>query len=207
MSLKKNIKFILIKLGLYKPKLISPPFFTKDYFKNSSYVIGDYSYGKPNIRFPHPDSNLRIGKFCSISSGVNIFLGGNHRVDWVTTYPFNDISFFSEHCNNLKGHPSTKGDVNIGNDVWIGFGATIMSGVTIGNGSVIAANSLLTKDVGPYQIWGGNPARLIKKRFTDREIEYLNKMAWWDWDIDKVIALSPKLCSENLNHFIEKNNE
>lgn len=207
MSFKKNIKFILIKLGLFKPKLISPPFFTKNYFRNTSYVIGDYSYGKPNVRFPHPDSNLIIGNFCSISSDVNIFLGGNHRIDWVSTYPFNDIPDFSEHCKDLKGHPSTKGNVIIGNDVWIGFGATIMSGVTLGNGSVIAARSVITKNVGPYEIWAGNPAKFIKKRFSDSEIEYLNELAWWDWDIKKIIAVSPKLCSDNLNHFIETNNE
>lgn len=129
-------------------------------------------------------AQLKIGNFCSIASNITVLLGGNHRTDWVTTYPFG-------HCKNfpdvapVKGHPKTNGNVVIGNDVWIGSGATIMSGVTIGDGAVIAANSHVVKDVAPYSIVGGNPAKHIKFRFTEEQIKSLLQIQWWNWDNKK----------------------
>jgi acetyltransferase-like isoleucine patch superfamily enzyme len=138
---------------------------------------------------------MKIGAFCSISDGVTIFLGGNHRTDWVTTYPF---SVLRESAKDLVGHPATKGDVVIGNDVWIAYGATILSGVEIGNGAVIGAQAVVTKSVLPYSIVAGNPARHIKFRFAEHEIEILQSLAWWDWPEDKLDKAMPLLLSENI---------
>src|SRR6476620_7930238 len=176
--------------GKIKNRLGTPPavepFYTKDIFAGKKFSIGDYSYGKPKVLYQNDEANLIIGKFCSISSDVVIFLGGNHRTEWITTYPFNALNDDFPEAKHIKGHPATKGDVVIGNDVWIGRDVTIMSGITIGNGAVIAAGSVVTKNVGAYEIWGGNPAKLIKKRFTDQQITKLQEMQWWNWDIAKI---------------------
>lgn len=174
------------------------PFFTKDIFIGEQYHIGDYTYGNPKVLFDSSGAHLKIGKFCSISVGVEIFLGGNHRIDWISTYPFNSLPKYFPEGNKIKGHPATNGDVIIGNDVWIGKNATIMSGVTIGDGAVIAANAVVVKDIGDYEVWGGNPARLIKKRFDEPTIQKLKAARWWDWQIDKIKNNIDKLCSNEL---------
>jgi acetyltransferase-like isoleucine patch superfamily enzyme len=135
---------------------------------NSQVEIGRYTYGtkKMGVRQWREGASLKIGAFCSVSGQLIIYLGGNHRVDWGTTYPFGHIFVGAFGGRGLVGHPHTNGDVIIGNDVWLGMNVTIMSGVEIGDGAVIAANSTVTRSVGPYEIWGGNPARLIKPRLT-----------------------------------------
>jgi len=149
----------------------------------ASYSIGKFSFGYPKVKPWGENASLKIGCFCSIALGVNIILSGEHRVDWVTTYPFNKILHEYKYS---EGHPVTKGDIIIGNDVWIGMNATILSGVTIGDGAVIGANSLLTKEVEPYMIIGGNPAIPIRKRFDQQTIDRLLRIKWWDWDIEKI---------------------
>ena len=139
------------------------------------YSIGRETYGTPVIRSLGEGSTLKIGAFCSISSGVQIFLGGEHRTDWVTTYPFNILW---KAANTITGHPGTKGDVMIGNDVWIGAEALILSGVNIGDGAAIAARSVVTRDIPAYAIAGGNPARMIRKRFDEETIERLLCVRW-----------------------------
>jgi acetyltransferase-like isoleucine patch superfamily enzyme len=123
------------------------------------------------------DAQLIFGKYCSIASGCTFFLGGNHIYERTSTWLHDDIK--------EKGITSN-GNITIGNDVWVGFGVTIMSGVTIGDGVVIAANANIVKDIEPYSIIGGNPAKLIKKRFSDEDIEFLLKLRWWDWTPDKI---------------------
>jgi acetyltransferase-like isoleucine patch superfamily enzyme len=174
------------------------PFFTKDILVGAPYHIGDYTYGTPKVLFDKSGAHLTIGKFCSISVGVEIFLGGNHRIDWISTYPFNSLPKYFPEGSSIQGHPATKGAVTIGNDVWIGKNATIMSGITIGDGVVIAANAVVVRDIGDYEVWGGNPARFIKKRFDDATIEKLKAEKWWDWDIDKIKSNLDKLCSNEL---------
>lgn len=156
--------------------------------------VGDFSYGKPDIKHWGENSSLFIGKFCSIAEQVTIFLGGEHRTDWVTTYPFN--YFLAEHAAN-RGHPKTKGDVVIGNDVWIGMGATILSGVRIGDGAVIGARALVSKDVPPYAIVAGNPAKVIRRRFADGVINRLLEIRWWDWPIPQIEAAIPLLLASD----------
>jgi acetyltransferase-like isoleucine patch superfamily enzyme len=165
--------------------------------------FGKYTYGAPNIHWKNENAKLVVGKFCSIASGVNIYLGGNHRADRVTTYPFGHINQDKFTDFNGEGHPSTKGNVIIGNDVWVGSNVTIMSGVTIGDGAVIANNSHVVKHVEPYSMVGGNPAKLIKYRFTKEQIEKLLEIKWWDWDDDKINKYTPLLCNNNIDDFIK----
>jgi virginiamycin A acetyltransferase len=147
---------------------------------------------------------LEIGKFCSIGGGVTIILGAGHRTDWITTYPF---SYIFKEFKNVKGLPATKGGVFIGNDVWIGKGATILSGVHIGDGAVVGTNSVVTKDVEPYTIVAGNPAKIIRKRFSQETINKLLEIKWWDWDLKKIKDNVPFLLSNKMDEFIDSNSK
>lgn len=175
----------------------------------SKYSIGEFSYGTPKVLNPGTKSTLKIGRFCSISKNVVILLAGEHRSDWITTYPFNthyrarDI-FFNE-SQHFEGGPNTKGDVIIGNDVWIGINAMILSGVEIGDGAVIGASSVVAKDVPPYAIVAGNPARIIRMRFDDDIIEKLLKIRWWNWDLQRIKENMPLLLSNDVEEFVNKN--
>ena len=164
---------------------------------NSLVFVGRYTYGFENISIKQwgEGATLKIGSFCSIAGNIRVFLGGNHRTNWITTYPFGHVFADELGGQHIVGHPSTKGDVDIGDDVWIGEAVTIMSGVTIGNGSVLAANSTVTKDVAPYQVVGGNPARLIKERFDDELIALLNELRWWDLDVSQIKEITEVLSS------------
>jgi acetyltransferase-like isoleucine patch superfamily enzyme len=164
--------------------------------------FGKYTYGEPIILWSNKNAKLSIGNYCSIAGGVIIYLGGNHRTDWVTTYPFGHRHKEVFNTFDGKGHPGTGGDVTIGNDVWIGSNTTIMSGTTIGDGVVIANNSHVVKDAEPYSLIGGNPARLIKYRFTNKQIEQLLEIKWWNWEDDKVNAHAPLLCNPDIDEFI-----
>jgi acetyltransferase-like isoleucine patch superfamily enzyme len=160
--------------------------------------VGRFTYGFENISIKEwgEGAALTIGSFCSIASSITIFLGGNHRLDWITTFPFGHI--FQEELAgaDIQGHPATKGDVIIGNDVWIGHGTTIMSGVSIGSGAVIAANSNVVKDVMPYQIVGGNPAKVIKNRFCDEITELLLALEWWSFPVEVIKQINKDLSAE-----------
>ena len=135
--------------------------------------IGDHTYGNPRVLSWGEGTSLTIGKYCSISSNLIIFLGGEHRVDWISTYPFPTVW---EDAKGIPGHPSTKGDVIIGNDVWIGYGVTILSGVNIGDGVAIGACSVVIKDIPPYAIVAGNLCRIVKYRFDKETIKKLLKI-------------------------------
>jgi acetyltransferase-like isoleucine patch superfamily enzyme len=139
--------------------------------------FGKYSHGEPTILFESSGAKLHIGKFCLIADNVQIFLGGNHNINWITTYPFGHINKKTFNLFNGDGYPSTKGNVYIGNDVWIGNNTTIMSGIKIGDGAVIAANSHVVNDVEPYSLVEGNPAKHIKYRFTKEQISIALKQA------------------------------
>ena len=175
---------------------------TKDHPEYAGHAIGDHTYGTPQILSWGEGASLRIGKFCSIAQDVVILLGGEHRTDWVSTYPFN---MFFDDVRKVPGHPKTKGDVTIGNDVWIGARAMILSGVTIGDGAVIGAASVVTTDVAPYSIVAGNPARLIRKRFDEPTVERLLKLRWWDWSLDRIKKNLPLLFSDRTHDLIDQN--
>ena len=164
--------------------------------------VGKYTYGYPNVLWQNNDAKLVIGNFCSIAGNVNVYLGGNHRTDWVTTFPFGHIHQNVFNKYNGEGHPSTKGDVIIGNDVWIAANVTIMPGVTIGDGAVIANNSHVVKNVEPYSLVGGNPATLIKYRFSQEQIQHLLRIKWWYWDDAKINEFAHLMCNTNIDQFI-----
>lgn len=167
-------------------------------------TVGKYTYGDwKTHRYVANNSDLVIGNFCSIGKNVNIYLGGNHHLDWVTTYPFGHIHNNVFNTFDGSDHPTSKGDVTIGNDVWIGDNSVIMSGVKIGDGAVIANNSHIVKDVEPYSLVGGNPAKFIKYRFSKDQIEKLLFIKWWDWDDDKINKYCPLLCNKKIDEFIE----
>lgn len=170
--------------------------------KYTNYSIGRFTYGEPLVLEWGEGATLNIGSFCSIAPNVTILLGGNHRGDWVTTFPFNIIF---DDFKDISGHPATRGNVIIGNDVWIGIDALILSGISIGDGAIIAARSVVTKDVEPYTVVGGNPARKIKTRFSDETIENLLKIKWWDWDIEKIKNNVPLLLSRDIHKFLDTN--
>ena len=153
------------------------------------FPVGRGTYGEPAVLQWGEDASLRIGAFCSIGRGVTIILDGDHRIDWVTTYPF---MRFRDSARGIEGHPRSRGAVVIENDVWIGYGATILSGVRLGNGAVVGACSVVTRDVPPYGIVAGNPAKLLRRRFPDETVRLLERLAWWDWpdaDLDRAMPL------------------
>jgi chloramphenicol O-acetyltransferase type B len=164
------------------------------------YAIGRESYGHPEVHVFDKETTLRIGAFCSISTEVHIFLGGDHRIDWVTTFPF---SVLWEKGKHFSGYPKTKGDVIIGNDVWVGYQAVIMSGVCIGDGAVVGAYAVVTKDVPPYGVVAGNPARLVKKRFDEETIRRLLQVKWWEWDDQKIERFLPLFLNTDINAFLQ----
>ncbi len=197
--MKTSSLYVKIKNRLIKGK--QSPFFTKDVLAGRGYKIGDYTYGRPKVLHWGEDVILEIGKFCSIADDVTFFLGGNHRVDWVSTYPFNVLHQYFSNGKNISGHPASKGNIIIGNDVWIGNGASIMSGVKIGDGAVIGARSVVAKDVKPYEIVVGNPAKSIKMRFDDDTIKRLLELKWWDFSIDEINQIVPLLMTDPISFF------
>jgi acetyltransferase-like isoleucine patch superfamily enzyme len=178
------------------------------------HLTGRHSYGIEHIKIRswREGAHLFIGGFCSIADNQTIFLGGNHRADWTTTFPFGHIfnEKFPAGQINGHGHPATKGHVIIENDVWIGSGCTIMSGIRIGTGSILAAQSVVTKDVEPYTVVGGNPAKPIKRRFADHIIERLLEIQWWnrsDEEINEIVPLlQMPLTEEILEEIVAKLN-
>ena len=170
----------------------------RDKVGQSPVTIGRFTYGMEHlsVREWGDGAALDVGGFCSIASSVTIFLGGNHRVDWTTTYPFGHLYPDELGGKGIKGHPATNGDVVIGNDVWIGHGATIMSGVTIGDGAVIAANAQVVKDVAPYEIVGGNPAKHLKFRFDEPIRAALLRLQWWTLPEEDIRQIAETLSAE-----------
>ena len=169
--------------------------------KSGAVTVSRHSYGKPSVYWYKNDAKLFIGNFTSIAKNVSIHLGGIHPLDWVSTFPFRIIWDLPGAYQD--GTPATKGDIKIGSDVWIGFGVTIVSGITIGDGAALLPHSMITKDVPPYAVVGGNPAKVIKKRFPDDIIEELLKIKWWNWDDEKINKFTPLLCNENIDDFIK----
>ncbi len=188
--------------------------FLKNVVKNPNIIVGDYTYYddfenvenfEKNVKyhFDFIDDKLIIGKFCMIASDVKFIMNGaNHLTDSLSTYPFAIFGNGWENAMDGKSYPK-KGNINIGNDVWIGYNATIMAGVTIGDGAIIATNSTVIKDVEPYSIVGGNPAKEIKKRFSKETITKLLETQWWNWDIEKITRNIQNLTDSEIENLIE----
>lgn len=175
--------------------------YLKDAIKNPNIMVGEYTmyndfrddptlFEQNNVLYHYPinDDKLMIGKFCSIACGAKfLFNSANHTMNSLSTYPF--PLFFDEWGLDRKDVASSwdhKGDIVIGNDVWIGYEAVVMAGVTIGDGAIIGTRAVVTKDVPPYMVVGGIPARPIKKRFSEETIEKLLDLQWWDWPREKL---------------------
>lgn len=164
----------------------------------SKYNIGDWTYGSPTIKDYQNGSMLTIGRYCSIAQDVTFVIGGEHAKDWVTTYPFGAVWPETSHLP----HPvNTKGDTVVGNDVWIGTEALILSGVYIGDGAIIGAGSVVTKDVPPYAVVGGTPAKIIRYRVPEHLIPKLLKISWWNWTEEKILAAMPLILSNDIEKF------
>jgi virginiamycin A acetyltransferase len=172
--------------------------FIKNTVTNPNIVIGDYTYYddpedsenfERNVlyHFPFIGDKLIIGKFCAIARGVQFIMNGaNHKISGFSSYPFGIFGNGWEKAIPQISDLPYKSDTVIGNDVWIGYESVIMPGVQIGDGAIIAAKSVVVKDVAPYTIVGGNPAKLIRERFAPEIIDSLRKIAWWNWDIEKI---------------------
>lgn len=162
---------------------------------------GKCTYGLDAIKivsFPGKATYLRIGSYCSIAANVTVLLGGEHRTDWLTTFPFGHIHQEMYPAGEIHGssqHPASKGDVIIENDVWIGYGATILS-VVLGSGCCIGAQSVISKSIPPYAIAAGNPARVVRYRFSQDIIDYLLDLEWWCMSDELINRLVPLLQSQ-----------
>lgn len=192
------------KLGrklIGKPKLSKPEQSQLKFReKYPGYSMGVHSYGLPIVHDWNEGTTLRIGKYCSIAKNVQIFLGGNHRTDWISTYPF--PAFFAA-AKGIENYGFSKGDVIIGSDVWLGRNCTILSGVTIGHGAVVGAASVVTKNVEAYSIVGGNPAKHLHWRFDEPTRKALLETAWWDWPEEDIWQVMDKFCSDDIANFID----
>ena len=165
---------------------------------NQEITLGKYSYGTVHRR--GHGNKVVIGAFVSIGENT-IFDGGmSHNPKLITTFPFNCVWSGLSH---LTGHPVLRGDITIGNDCYIGQNSIIMSGVTVGDGGVVGAMSFVTKNIPPYEIWGGVPAKFIKKRFTDEQINKLLELKWWDFEDSEIEKIAPMLMSENIEELFE----
>jgi acetyltransferase-like isoleucine patch superfamily enzyme len=163
-------------------------------------TVGLGTYGQPAvIAFKGEKTPISIGAYCSISEGVELMPGGNHPLEWVSTYPFRHVgSVVPPH----DGHPVSKGPIRIGNDVWIARGARILSGVTVGNGAVIGAYSVVSHDVAPYAVVAGVPARQMRLRFSEAQVARLEAIAWWDWRPEEISAAVSLLNGGDVDDFI-----
>lgn len=172
--------------------------FIKTVVSNPNIIVGDYSYyDDPEVsenfertvlyHYPFIGDKLIIGRFCAIARGVRFIMNGaHHRMGGFTTYPFHIFKNGWERTTPAEHEMPYKGDMVIGNDVWIGCEATLMPGVKVGNGAIVGAHAVVTHDVAPYTIVAGNPARVIRQRFSDEVIAALEAIAWWDWPIEKI---------------------
>ena len=188
--------------------------FLKNIVKNPNIIVGDYTYYddfenvenfEKNVKyhFDFVGDKLIIGKFCMIASDVKFIMNGaNHLTDSLSTYPFAIFGNGWENAMEGKSYPQ-KGNIHIGNDVWIGYNATIMAGVHIGDGAIIAANSTITKDVESYTIVGGNPAKKIRKRFSEDVITKLLELKWWNWNMEKITKNIKNLTENKIDKLIE----
>ncbi len=164
--------------------------------------VGRFTYGAPAFRIWTSDERIEIGAFCSIADDVTIFGGGEHRSDWVSTFPLRIA--FGHALAERDGHPASRGPTRIGSDVWIGHGATILSGVSVGDGAIIGACAVVSRDVAPYAVVAGNPARQLRSRFMAEHVRELLALQWWSWPIELIEEFVPLLCDTDIAAFIEK---
>lgn len=192
--------------SLYPIKDYDKLVFLKNFVKASNISVGDYTYfddrrhgpdkfEEYNVLYNYDFSKVKlvIGKFCAIAAETRFIMTGDHKLDAISTYPFPIFGHGWESAFNVHDLP-VKGDIIVGHDVWFGYDSLVMNGVTIGNGAIIAAKAVVVKDVPAYSIVAGNPAKVVKMRFDDKTIDRLQKIAWWDWKIEKINKHLKLLC-------------
>ena len=185
-----------------KSVVTDPAIEVGEYTMYNDFVHDPRDFQKNNVLYHYPvnGDRLKIGKFCSIACGAKfLFTSANHALGSLSTYPF--PIFFEEwglDAKDIRQAWDKRGDIVIGNDVWIGFEAVILSGVTVGDGAIIGTWTVVTKDVPPYTIVGGAPARPIRRRFEDAVIEKLEALRWWDWDEEAIRRAIPAIQSGDL---------
>lgn len=181
--------------------------FLKSVIENPRILVGDYTYyddpagperfeDRVLYHFDFEEDRLVIGKFCQIAAEPTFLMNGaNHRTDGISAFPF--VIFGEDWKGRFEGETDfpSRGDTVIGNDVWIGYGATFLPGITVGDGAIVAARSVVSADVPPYTVVAGNPARPVRQRFPDRDIATLQRLAWWDWPVDRITAAIPLICA------------
>jgi virginiamycin A acetyltransferase len=189
--------------------------FLKNFITRENIIVGDYTYYddplgperfEENVlyHFDFVGDKLIIGKFCAIARNVQFIMNGaNHSLKGFSTYPF---YIFKNGWEDAIPETDDQSDIEntiVGNDVWLGYNATIMPGVKIGHGAIVASKTLVTKDVSPYSIVGGNPAKVIRMRFDEATIESLLTVAWWNWPIEKITKKLPEIVNCNLPGLLE----
>lgn len=182
--------------------------FLKNFITRPNIEVGDFTYYDDPRGPEHFEENvlyhfdfigdrLVIGRFCSIAAETRFIMnGGNHATEWFSTFPF---PIFGEGWEAAEPESwPNKGDTVVGHDVWIGYNATVMPGIEIGNGAIVATNSVVTRDVEPFAIVGGNPANTIRYRFEEEVRETLLDIAWWNWDAEMITRNVAAICSNDL---------
>jgi virginiamycin A acetyltransferase len=172
--------------------------FLKPLIESEKIEVGEYTYyddpdaatefEERNVLYAYGPEKLRIGRYCALATGTRfIMAGADHPMVGVSTFPFAIFGGdWTESTLDIVMNVESRGDTTVGNDVWTGYNTTVMPGVTIGDGAIIASGAVVTADVPPYTIVGGNPAKPIRKRFSDEEIDLLLRAAWWDWPVELV---------------------
>ena len=197
--------------SIYPLKDYASLVFLKHFVKANNIIVGDYTYfddrrngpehfEEYNVLYNYDFSKVKliIGKFCAIAAETRFIMTGDHKLDAISTYPFPIFQQGWETAFNISDLPA-KGDIVVGNDVWFGYDCLIKGGVTIGDGAIIATRAVVVKDVPPYAIVAGNPAKVVKMRFDDKTIQRLLRISWWDWDIDKINRNLSLICSLDID--------
>ena len=184
--------------------------FIRNTVKNPNVVVGDYTYYddpedsenfERNVLYHYPfvGDKLVIGKFCALARGVKFIMNGaNHKLTGFSTYPFGIFGQGWEAAVPAPADLPSRGDTVVGNDVWIGYDALVMPGVKIGNGAIVAARAVVVKDVPAYAVVGGNPAQVLKSRFPPETVAALERIAWWNWPVEKVTRHLQAIVSADL---------
>lgn len=185
--------------------------FLKNFVKSQNIIVGDYTYfddrrygvekfEEHNVLYNYDFSKVKliIGKFCAIAAETKFMMTGDHKLDGISTFPFPIFGQGWEGAFDLSKLPA-KGDIVVGNDVWFGYDSLIKGGVTIGDGAIIATRAVVVKDVPAFSIVAGNPAKVVKMRFDDATIERLLRIAWWNWDIDKINRNLALICHSDVD--------
>lgn len=175
----------------------------KKHIADGTLVMGNQTYAAPRIhKFVGDTNRVVIGNWSSIAPDAEFYVGGLHPIQWVSLYGIREM--FDLPGKYGPDMPWSKGDIHVGSDCWVTNNTTVLSGITIGDGAVVGTRSVVTKDIGPYEIWAGNPAKKIAMRFDDHHVEALLRIKWWDWPTETVLERVEDLNGGSLDDFVAK---